>query len=48
MKEISLEDMKKIYGGGSSVMAWIAFGIGSLIAFIAGIADGYTRPLGCK
>ena len=37
--------MKKIRGGGLSLGA--IFGIGSLITFIAGIVDGFARPLKC-
>ena len=45
MKLNNLE-MKKIIGGGISVMT--VFGIGSLITFIAGIIDGFARPLKCR
>ena len=38
------KELKEINGGKIAIIA----GIGSLIAFIAGILDGITRPLKCR
>ena len=43
---LDLESMKKISGGGVSV--WAIFGIGSLVVFLAGVIDGFARPLACN
>ena len=46
MQKISIEDLKKITGGGMS------FGIGALIGagvvFLIGLLDGFVRPLKCN
>ena len=46
MKELEMNDSKRINGGGISALG--VFGIGSLITFIAGIIDGFARPLKCR
>ncbi len=46
MKNIEKEELKNITGGGLSVMGF--FGIGSLITFLAGVVDGFARPLKCN
>lgn len=45
MKNLTKEEMKNI-NGGISVMGF--FGIGSLITFLAGVIDGFARPLKCN
>lgn len=47
MKGIEEEQLKEINGGGANPI-WIAFGIGVVITLVAGIIDGYTRPLSCN
>jgi len=46
MKYLEINESKKIIGGGISVLG--VLGIGSLITFIAGIIDGFARPLKCR
>ncbi|MBQ8891742.1 MAG: hypothetical protein IJ068_02635 [Bacilli bacterium] len=46
MKNLNISEMKKIKGGGVSISAIL--GIGSLITFLAGIIDGFARPLKCN
>ncbi len=46
MEKLSNYEMKKINGGGISVLGF--FGIGTLITFFAGIIDGFVRPLKCN
>ena len=46
MKVLNKEEMIKVNGGG--VSAWAIFGIGAAIVFIAGIIDGFVRPLKCN
>lgn len=46
MKVLNKEEMLKISGGGIS--AWAFFGIGAAIVFIAGVIDGFVRPLKCN
>lgn len=46
MKKINKSEMKKINGGGINIGLFI--GIGSIITFLIGIIDGYTRPLECR
>ena len=45
---ISLNELKKINGGGVSGFIAGIFAVGSFIAFLAGVLDGYTRPLRCN
>ncbi len=44
--ELSREELKKINGGGIFRYKFIV--LGGIISFIAGILDGYTRPLRCN
>ena len=46
MKVLNNEEMLKVKGGGMS--AWAIFGIGAAIVFIAGVIDGFVRPLKCN
>ena len=46
MKKLSEIESKKIVGGGVSIVG--VFGIGSLITFLAGVLDGFVRPLKCR
>ncbi len=46
MKKLDKDEMKNISGGGLSVMGF--FGIGALITFLAGVIDGFARPLKCN
>ncbi len=46
MKDLTKNEMKNIKGGGLSAAAII--GIGALVTFLAGIIDGFVRPLGCN
>lgn len=45
MKEVSKEELKKINGGGISVLT--AIGISAAVIFIIGVIDGYVRPKKC-
>lgn len=45
MKELDKKTMMKLSGGGIS--GWTLFGIGSFFSFLAGVIDGFTRPLKC-
>lgn len=47
MKEITQEQLKEMNGGGLTAF-WVALGIAAVITLIAGIIDGYTRPLSCN
>lgn len=48
MKKLNKNEMLTINGGGAgSFIAW-AFGIGTFIAFLSGVFDGFTRPLRCN
>jgi len=46
MKKLNDKEMKSINGGGIGVMGF--FGIGTLITFLAGIIDGFARPIKCN
>lgn len=46
IKSLNKEDLLKINGGG--VSAWAVFGIGAALVFIAGVIDGFVRPLACN
>jgi len=46
MKVLNKEEMLKVNGGGIS--AWAILGIGAAIVFIAGVIDGFVRPLSCN
>ncbi len=48
MQKLSIKEMKNINGGGVSGVIAAIFGIGSFIAFLAGVLDGYTRPIRCN
>ena len=48
MQKLSIKEMKNINGGGVSGVITAIFGIGSFIAFLAGVLDGYTRPIRCN
>ena len=43
--KLSKEELQNIYGGGAGL---ILIGIGALCVFIAGIIDGFVRPLKCN
>lgn len=46
MKELNLNEMKEIQGGGVN---WtVLAGIGAFISLIAGIVDGYINPKKCN
>lgn len=45
MKELSKKELSNIQGGGFNT--GIAFAIIAGLTFIAGIIDGYVRPLAC-
>ena len=45
MKDIEVNELKNIKGGGIS--PWIFVGIGAGLVLISGIVDGYVRPLAC-
>lgn len=47
MKKIDKNKMKVINGGGSFSIGLI-LGLGSIINFLIGVIDGYTRPLACR
>lgn len=46
MQILKKEEMLTIQGGGIS--PWVIFGIGTLLSFLAGVIDGFTRPLSCN
>lgn len=46
MKKLNDNEMKNIVGGGISATGWAV--IASIISFISGIFDGYTRPYKCR
>lgn len=46
MNNLNKEEMLKINGGGFNLGFWAL--IGSGIAFIVGIIDGFTRPYKCN
>ena len=46
MKKLKSEEIKNIKGGGISILGF--FGIGSLVTFLAGVIDGFARPLKCN
>lgn len=46
MKKMKEEEMKSINGG--AIKLGIILAIGALASFIAGIIDGYVRPLTCR
>ncbi len=46
MKNLSLEEMKQISGGGINIGLWL--GIGAGVSFIIGLIDGIIRPLKCN
>ena len=46
MKKLEIEETKQIIGGGISF--WGAVGIGTIVTFLAGIIDGFARPLRCR
>ena len=46
MRQLNLNEMKEINGGGVNIGLWI--GIGAGISFIIGFIDGLIRPLKCN
>lgn len=44
--ELSKKELNEITGGGIFGRRFLIFG--GIISFIAGIIDGYTRPLKCN
>ena len=48
MKEITIEEMKHVNGG----LIWLTLGKVALAffgtSFVAGLLDGFVRPLGCN
>ena len=46
MKKLNEEQLKTIVGGQSSAGMWLL--IGSGIAFLIGVLDGFIRPLKCN
>lgn len=42
LKENELNNIKGGFG------PWLAIGIGAVIVFLAGLIDGYTRPIKCN
>lgn len=44
--ELTKEELKEIDGGG--IFGYKFLILGGFISFIAGIFDGYTRPLRCN
>lgn len=48
MQKLSIKEMKNINGGGVSGFVAAIFAVGSFIAFLAGVLDGYTRPIRCN
>ena len=48
MQKLNVSEMKNIKGGGVSGVIAAIFGVGSFLAFLAGVLDGYTRPIRCN
>lgn len=46
MNKIDELELMNINGGGISF--WTVIGISALVVFIAGVLDGFTRPLKCN
>lgn len=46
MKELTVENMKEINGGGITV--WGVIGIAVGVIFVIGVIDGFVRPLKCN
>ena len=46
MQILKKEEMLTIQGGGIS--PWVIFVIVTLLSFLAGVIDGFTRPLSCN
>lgn len=46
MTELTLDKLKEVKGGGFSI--WVCAGIIAGVVFIAGVIDGYVRPLPCR
>ncbi len=46
MQKLNKEEMIAINGGG--VSGWVVLGIGTLLVFLGGLLDGFTRPLSCN
>ena len=46
MHEIEERELENLKGGGIS--PWVVTGIGTLIVFLIGVYDGFTRPLSCN
>ena len=44
MREIKDEELNMIKGG---LSPWFYMGVASLFFFVAGVVDGYVRPLPC-
>lgn len=44
--QLTKNELKNVKAGAS--IGWIAAGIIAGISFIAGILDGFTRPIKCK
>ena len=45
MKKLTNNEMIKTIGGGIS--GWGVFAIGTIVTFICGIIDGFSRPFRC-
>ena len=46
MVELNDNELKSINGGGISF--WTGAGIVGIFVFLAGVIDGFTRPLACN
>lgn len=46
MEKMNELELKKINGGGLTF--WGTIGIAAIVTFIAGVLDGFTRPLKCN
>lgn len=46
MIKLNNEELKKVEGGGIKI--GLIVGIGAIITFLIGVADGYMRPLKCN
>ena len=44
MKKLNDSELKKVEGG---MTAWMAVGIGLMVAFVSGVLDGIARPMKC-
>ena len=45
MEKLSNLELNNVKGGSGT---WLALGIGAIIVLLAGVIDGWTRPIKCN